>query len=152
MRLSGISRDLTPISGDIVVTREPLADGLAAVWSRWSAPSNPSNTTLRENHSGPGYKSPREISTISPCSPHLSFSPINPLSQWYCMFRVLCMKYARGSDHPSCYQQSSVVLVNYANCGSDSCKCGERSVARRCARCVGRHADPSNPQLRMQAR
>ena len=138
----------------MVVTREPLTIQWAIVDTShrcdWS-PSNPSNTALRESHSGSGYKSPPEIPLVSPRPLSLTLNT-NRLSQWYCTFRVLCMNYDRGSDHPSCYQQSSVVLVNnHEGCGVSSCSCGDRYAAQHRVRRVGRYADPSVQQLWMQA-
>ena len=49
-----------------------------------------------------------------------------------CTFRLCMEDDDPNPDRPPWYQQSSVVPVNNANCGNDSCKCGDRYVARLC--------------------
>jgi len=60
------------------------------------------------------------------------------------------MNYHRGSDRPWCYQISSGVLVDKANCGKESCACGEGYVVRRYVR-AWHYADLLVRQVRLQA-
>jgi len=83
------------------------------------------------NHSGSGYKSPRETTQFSPTPLTLSVSTTsnNPtLSKWFAPF-VFCMTCGHSSDRSSRYQQYSFVLVNKA---CDSCNCSGGKYVARC--------------------
>ena len=92
------------------------------------------------NPYGSDYKSPPETLQGSPQTPtSLTLNRLQTSLAMVCTLRVPAIP---TSNRPPCYQQTSFVLVNQANCAnctgcSANCSCAEKCVARRCVRYLG---------------